>query len=92
LVAPPPAPRAAAVLLAPASMALRVGDSAFIVARADFHLAIASPTLEVANPGENGGSLLGAAITFVFHRRHGVRRLELYQPSRSSRRWVDARP
>jgi hypothetical protein len=33
---------------------------------ADFGLTISAPTLEVANPGENGGSLLGTAIEFRF--------------------------
>lgn len=33
---------------------------------ADFRLTITSPTLEVANPGEDGGSLIGSTIGFTF--------------------------
>lgn len=33
---------------------------------ADFRLTISAPTLEVANPGENGGSVVGTTIGFGF--------------------------
>jgi hypothetical protein len=32
----------------------------------DFRLTISAPTLEVANPGENGGTIVGTTIRFGF--------------------------